>query len=472
MCMGRREDGKQRAMWVATSELARGEGHLFYCRLNELLKRHGFDEFVERRVSELGVFADAIGRPSIPPGVYCRMIFVGFFEGLSSERGIAWRCADSHSLREFLGYGLTEATPDHSTLSVMRHRLPEGFHREVFDWVLKVAAEEGVLKGRRLAIDATTLEANAAMRGIVRRADGKSYQHYLKKLAKAEGIENPTPQDLGRMDRKRKGKKVSNREWKSPSDKDARIAKMKDGTTHLAHKAEHAVDVESGVVMAAEIHPADEGDTATLPDTLDRAETSAQKINPGVAIKDIVADCGYHSTQTLEELDGLGYRPCIPERKLRGGRRRWKRRARQLGSRRARRQQRAFYRNRRRVRSEAGKRLLRKRGETVERSFAHLLETGAMRRAHLRGRTNLGKRYHLHVAGANLGTILRTLLGMGTPRGLQGRSDAITTAASAFSSWFARSLAFLRCKTQRMPLRTHLIATTAALTPTSQLRVV
>ena len=309
MSMGSREDGKQDALWVATSELARGEGHVFYRKLNEVLARHGFDAFVEARVKELEVFSETMGRPSIPPGVYCRMMFVGFFEGLSSERGIAWRCGDSHSLREFLGYGLTEATPDHSTLSVMRHRLPEGFHREVFDWVLKVAAEEKVLKGRKLAIDATTLEANAAMRTIVRRADGASYQKYLKKLAKAEGIENPTPQDLGRMDRKRKGKKVSNKEWKSPSDPDARIARMKDGTTHLAYKAEHAVDLESGVVIAAEIHAADQGDTRTLPDTLERAEASAQKANPGVMIRDIVTDCGYHDTQTLEGSTSWGTGP-------------------------------------------------------------------------------------------------------------------------------------------------------------------
>src|SRR6266508_5061470 len=445
MSMGSREDGKQDALWVATSELVRGEGHVFYRKLNELLARHGFDAFVEARVRDLEVFSETMGRPSIPPGVYCRMMFVGFFEGLSSERGIAWRCGDSHSLREFLGYGLTEATPDHSTLSVMRHRLPEGFHREVFDWVLKVAAEEKVLKGRRLAIDATTLEANAAMRTIVRRADG---------------AEDPTPQDLGRMDRKRKGKKVSNKEWESPSDPDARIARMKDGTTHLAHKAEHAVDLESGIVMAAEIHAADQGDTRTLPDTLERAEASAQKANPGVTIQDLVTDCGYHDTQTLEDLDQLGYRPCIPERKIRAGRRRWGQRVRRLGRKRARRQQRAFYRNRRRVRSEAGKRLLRKRGETVERSFAHALETGGMRRTHLRGRPNVGKRYHLHVAGLNLGIVLRTLFGVGTPRALQDYLNILLNALLNLSSRLERLLILLRNTTESIAfspvIRPHL----------------
>src|SRR5712691_10937140 len=167
MSMGSREGGDQSPLWVRTSELARGEGHIFYRRLNELLGRHGFDAFVEKRVFESGVFAEGVGRPSIPPGVYFRMMFAGFFEGLSSERAIAWKCADSFSLREFLGYGLTETTPDHSTLSGLRRRIPEALHREVFDWVLKVAAEEGLLKGRKVAIDATTLEANAAMRTIV-----------------------------------------------------------------------------------------------------------------------------------------------------------------------------------------------------------------------------------------------------------------------------------------------------------------
>src|SRR6266498_3152671 len=201
MSMGSREGGEQPPLWVTTSELSRGEGHLFYRRLNELLGRHGFDPFVEKLVEERKIFAETLGRPSIPPGTYMRMMFVGFFEGLSSERAIAWKCADSLSLREFLGYGLTQATPDHSTLSGLRRKFPEEIHREIFDWVLKVAQEEGLLKGRKVAIDATTLEANAAMRTIVRRADGASYQKYLKKLAKAEGIKDPTPEDLGRMDR-------------------------------------------------------------------------------------------------------------------------------------------------------------------------------------------------------------------------------------------------------------------------------
>ena len=430
MSMGSREDGNQPPLWVPTSELARGEGHLFYRRLNELLGRHGFDPFVERLVEEKKIFAESLGRPSIPPGTYMRMMFVGFFEGLSSERAIAWKCADSLSLREFLGYGLTQATPDHSTLSGLRRKFPEEVHREIFDWVLKVAQEEGLLKGRKVAIDATTLEANAAMRTIVRRADGASYQKYLKKLARAEGIKDPTPEDLGRMDRKRKGKKVSNKDWKSSSDPDARITKMKNGTTHLAHKAEHAVDVISGVIVAAEIHPGDSGDTTTLPETLTRAEASVERANPQGCIQEVVADRGYHSGELVGELHQRGYNTCIPERRQKG-RRDWKRLSREVGEQEARRRQRAFYRNRRRLKSAAGKALLRKRGETVERSFAHACETGGMRRVHLRGRANVLKRYQVHIAALNLGIVLRSLFGLGTPRGFQGREALL---AHAFSS--------------------------------------
>jgi transposase len=433
MSMGSREDGNQPPLWVPTSELARGEGHLFYRRLNDLLARHGFDPFVERLVEEKKIFAETLGRPSIPPGTYMRMMFVGFFEGLSSERAIAWKCADSLSLREFLGYGLTQATPDHSTLSGLRRKFPEEVHREIFDWVLKVAQEEGLLKGRKVAIDATTLEANAAMRTIVRRADGASYQKYLKKLARAEGIKDPTPDDLGRMDRRRKGKKVSNKEWKSSSDPDAKITKMKDGTTHLAHKAEHAVDVISGVIVAAEIHPADSGDTTTLPQTLTRAEASVERANPEGCIQEVVADRGYHSGELVGDLHQRGYNTCIPERRQKR-RRDWKRLSRKVGEQEAKRRQRAFYRNRRRLKSTAGKALLRKRGETVERSFAHACQTGGMRRVHLRGRANILKRYQVHIAALNLGIVLRSLFGLGTPRGFQGRKALLAHALSSLLS--------------------------------------
>ena len=212
------------------------------------------------------------GRPSMAPGVYFRSLLIGYFEGLDSERGIAWRTADSLSLRKFLGYALDEATPDHSTISRTRRLYWLETHKAIFRWVLKILDEEGLISGRTVSIDATTLEANAAMKSIVRRDNGQSYNDYLKELAHAAGIENPTREQLARLDRKRK-KKGSNQEWKSPSDPDARITKMKDGRTHLAHKAEHAVDLTSGALLALTLQPADQGDTTTIHKTLEEAQS-------------------------------------------------------------------------------------------------------------------------------------------------------------------------------------------------------
>ena len=429
MSMGRRKGGEQGSIWIEAGELVRVEAQSFYRGLNDLLKWHEFDAFAEELVERSGVFKDG-GRPSIPPGVYFRMLLLGFFEGLTAERAIAWKCEDSLSLREFLGYPLTKATPDHSTLSGLRRRLPKDLHAEVFDWVLTVAREEGVLKGRKVAVDSTTLEANAAMRKIVRRVDGASYQKYLKRLAKAEGIKDPEQKDLSRMDRKRKGKKVSNKDWKSATDEDARIARMKDGTTHMAYKAENAVDVPSGVIVAAQIHPADEGDQQTIGRTLESADASVIKAGIKLGIRESIADCGYHSEETLLGLQDDGYRTCIAEPKMK--RRNWKRRARLLGEKAARARQAALYLNRARVRSPMGKKLQKKRSEIPERSFAHLCQTGGMRRVHVRGRDNVQKRYGLQAAAANLGIVMRKFFGFGTPRSLQGRPAAAINAIFSF----------------------------------------
>lgn len=429
MSMGRRKGSEQGSIWIDASELVRVEAQTFYRGLNELLKRHKFDAFTEDLVERSGIFQDG-GRPSIPPGVYFRMLLLGFFEGLTAERAIAWKCEDSLSLREFLGYPLTKATPDHSTLSGLRRRIPKEIHGEVFDWVLGVAREEGVLKGRKVAVDSTALEANAAMRKIVRKVDGASYQKYLKQLAKAEGIKDPEPKDLSRMDRKRKGKKISNKDWNSATDQDARIAKMKDGTTRLAYKAENAVDVPSGIIVAAEIHPADQGDRETIGKTLKSADQAVVKAGVKLGIREGIADCGYHSEETLVELQEAGFRTCIAEPRMK--RRNWKRRIRQLGEKVARARQAALYLNRARVKSAMGARLQRKRSEIPERSFAHLCETGGMRRVHVRGRDNVQKRYGLQAAGANLGILMRKFLGFGTPRSLQGRAAAIVDALSTF----------------------------------------
>ena len=416
MAMSKRPTEKQEDLWVPTQALARSPGHPFYERLNALLSEVKFDEFVETSCQPF--YAAKNGRPSVAPGVYMRMLMIGFFEGLDSERGIAWRCADSLALRAFLGYELSQETPDHSTLCRTRQRLPAEVHQELFSFVLKVLAEKGLLQGQTIGVDATTLEANAALRSIVRRQGGESYQEFLVGLAKQSGIETPTREDLARLDRKRKGK-GSNDEWKHPHDPDARITKMKDGRTHLAHKAEHAVDMDSGAVLAVTVQPATRGDTHSVLETMKVAAENVSRLEQDPiakeqlsqdALTEWVADKGYHSNDTVSLIEGMGLKSFISEPAR--GRRCWK------GKREA---QQATYANRRRIRSKRGRALMRRRGELVERTFAHCLETGAMRRTWLRGHKKILKRYLVHVAAFNLSLVMRAILGMGTPRGLAER---------------------------------------------------
>ena len=400
--MGRRRDRERQAdLWVATDRLVETPGHAFYERLNEVLAVHEFDRWVERLCARY--YRGPKGRPSIAPGVYFRMLFVGYFEGLSSDRGIAWRVADSLSLRQYLGYGLDEKTPDHSTLSRTRRLYWVSTHRAVFAWVLKMLAEAGLVGGETVAIDATTLEANAALRSIVRRDGGKGYAAYLEELAVEAGLEEPTREELARFDRKRK-KKMSNREWKHPQDEDARITKMKDGRTHLAYKSEHAVDLDTGALLAVTLRGADEGDTTTIFETVDEADALALELELDV-LSEVVADKGYHSDGVMVGLQARGIRSYVSEPDR--GRRRWKGKheVRDL-----------VYGNRRRIRGERGRRLHRKRAEVAERSFAHMYDTGGMRRLHLRGCANNLKRLLVHAAGFNLSLVMRTLMGAGTPR--------------------------------------------------------
>jgi transposase len=422
----RKQREKQEDIWIAHTELASAPGHPFYQRLNELLEGEGFDEFVESRCAKF--YAAKYGRPSLTPGIYFRSLLIGYFEGIDSERGIAWRLADSLALRRFVGIGLDEYTPDHSTISRTRRLIDVDTHREVFSWVLGLLADRGLLQGKRVAIDATTLEANAAMRSIVRRDTGASYEEFLVGLAKASGIETPTREDLARMDRKRK-KRMSNKEWKSPSDGDARIAKMKDGRTHLAHKAEHAVDLNTGAVVAVTLQGADQGDTTTLDNTLCEAGMAVAEqigreaqLRPGDApkvnvngIEELVTDKGYHSGAVVERVKSYQVRSYLPEKQQKG-RRNWQGKAEE---------QQAVYQNRRRVRGSYGKSLLRRRGELVERSFAHCYDTGGMRRTHLRGHENILKRQLVHVGAFNLSLILRQLLGAGTPREWRNRGGML-----------------------------------------------
>src|SRR5487761_688321 len=407
MAMGRSE-AVQDDLMATWAEMPRSPGHAFYDRLQELLREAGFDAFVEEVCRPY--YAPRMGAPSLPPGRYFRMHMIGYFEGIDSERGIAWRCADSFSLRDFLRLSTREKVPDHSWLSRTRSRLPHEAHEKVFGWGLKLVAARGLVQGERLGVDGSTMEANAALRTIVRRDSGESYRAMLTRMAQESGIETPTADDLVRLDRKRKGKTLSNADWKSPTDPDARIAKMKDGTTHLAYKPEHAVDLDTGVVVAAPIHPADDGDTTTLSPTLDAAAHNLDAVGLAPSAEApcvVVADKGYHAREQLKALEGGKWKTRIAEPEPAKGYLRWH------GDKAA---QRAVYANRARLKSGIGRESMRRRGELVERSFAHVLDRGGMRRAWLRGRENVHKRYLIHVAGFNLGVLMRALHGQGTPR--------------------------------------------------------
>jgi transposase len=400
---------------IGWAELPCSPGHVFYDRLQAVLVEAGFDRFAEAQGAPY--YASRRGRPSIPPGRYFRMHLVGYFEGIDSERGLEWRCSDSLSLREFLRLGTTEPVPDHSWLSKTRARLPLEVHEAVFAWVLRRLAEHGLIRGDRIGVDASTMEANAALRAIVRRADGATYRAMLERLAEESGIATPTAEDLIRLDRKRKGKRLSNAEWASPTDPEARIAKLKDGRTHLAYKPEHAVDLDTGAIVAAEVHPADRGDTATLPDTLEAAEANLAAVGAAPTPEEpaeLVADKGYHSREGLKDLEDGAWKSRVAEKKV-AGVNRWH------GDSEARR---AVDNNRARLRSGAAKEAFRLRAELVERSFALVLDRGGMRRAWLRGRENLQKRYLIHVTGYNLGLVMRLLVGAGTPREFLARASA------------------------------------------------
>lgn len=409
-------------MWVATTDLPKSAGHPFYQRLNRLLDEAGFDAFVEGLCAKF--YAPVMGRPSLAPARYFRLLLLGYFEGLDSERAIAWRAADSLSIRSFLGVDVHEATPDHSTISRTRRLIDVETHTAVFTWILQRVAETGLLKGTTIGIDATTLEANAALRSIVRRDTGESYEAFLTRLAQASGIATPTREDLARLDRERP-KKGSNDDWTHPHDPDARITKMKDGRTHLAHKTEHAVDLDSGAVVAATVQPADEGDTTTMIETVITAAEQLEAVHADApAIRELIADKGYHSNDRLVDLEAIGIRSYISEPNR--GRRNWR------GKPDARA---AVYRNRRRIRGRRGKRLLRRRGERLERPFAHQYRTGRLRRLHVRGQANVTKRVVVHAGACNLGLVMRTRFGIGTPRSLQGL--AVLISARFATLWMA-----------------------------------
>jgi len=418
----RRKQVRQEQLWTPTASLPVSASHPFYLRLNGVLDEKRFDEFVEGLCEPF--YAETMGRPGLAPGIYFRLLMVGYFEGIDSERGIAWRASDSLSIRSFVRVALDETVPDHSTISRTRRLIDVETHQAVFQWVLQVLAERNLVKGNTIGVDATTLEANAALRSIVRRDTGEQYDEFLTRLAKESGIDTPTREQLAKLDRKR-NQKGSNDEWQHPHDPDARITKMKDGRTHLAHKAEHAVDMETGAIVTVTVQPADEGDTTTIAETVAEAgeriaktaaetnsEPTGERVN-SEGPREVVTDKGYHSKKVVSDLAAAGVRSYCSE--PRRGRQRWNGQDQE---------RRAVYANRRRIRSERGKRWLRQRGEKLERWNEHLYDRGGMRRVHLRGRTNILKRLSVHAGAANLGLLMRNLFGAGTPKALQGRLQA------------------------------------------------
>ena len=436
MTMGKRDSEQQQDLFITHDKLPRSAGHVFYRKLNQLLAEGGFDRWIEELCEPY--YCQGQGRPSVPPGVYFRMLLVGYFEGINSQRGIAWRCSDSLSLREFLGIPLGEESPDHSSLSYIRNRLPHSVHEAVFVWVLALAHEKKLLKGKTVAVDATTLEANAAMKSIVRKDTGEDWKEYLTRLMKEAGLieddDDPPGDDaLRKFDKARENKKVSNEEWTSPSDPDSRIARMKDGTTHLAYKAEHVVDLDTEMILAAEIYPADYHDTATLEDSLHQAQINQQEAGSEQEIKDTVADKGYHSARALANLrEHTRYRTYIPEPG---------RRPKCVWTDKPPEQKQAVVANRRCARGKRGRKLQRLRSERVERTFAHVCETGGARRTWLTGSEKIRKRYLLSAAAHNLSVLMRSLFKMGTPRGLQHFK---TDLAGLVSSFYLAGVAAVR----------------------------
>ncbi len=424
----RQKRERQESLWYG-GELPTAPGHPFYSRLNGILEKADFDRFCEKSCA--GFYHAKLGRPSLAPGLYFRIMMIGFFEGIDSERGIAWRLADSLTLRQFLAIGLDEQTPDHVTISRTRRLIGGETHQRIFAWVLERLARGGLVKGKTIGVDSTTLEANAAMKSIVRRDTGESYNGYLKRLAAADGVEGADAAALRRMDRKRK-KKTSNEEWASPSDAEAEIAKLKDGRTALAYKAENAVDMETGAIVAVTTHGGAAADTATVEATVIEAGVAVAGLIPEktpegnyevhpCGVREVVADKGYHSNDTMRGLAELIVRSYIaePERGVRN----WKDKPVE---------KQAVYANRRRIRGERGKMLQRQRGERIERNFAHQFDTGGMDRLWVRGIENVHKKLLIQAAACNLALLMRSIHGVGKPKAAHDRLRKTVFAILAF----------------------------------------
>ena len=422
MAMGTRKMRERQADLWYDGELPTAPGHPFYKRLNEVLDNAQFDRFCETSCADF--YHQKLGRPSLPPGQYFRTMMIGFFEGLDSERGIAWRLADSLTLRQFLSIALDEKTPDHVTISRTRRLIDPATHQKIFSWVLERLAQGGLIKGKTIGVDSTTLEANAAMKSIVRRDTGESYLEYLKRLAEAEGIEAKDAASLLRMDRKRK-KKTSNEDWQNPVDEDAEITKLKDGRTALAYKAENAVDMATGAIVAVTTHGGAAADTTTVIETVieagmavadlidEKTPAGQYEVHPE-GVQEVVADKGYHSNEVMVGMAELGVRSYVAEPDR--GPRNWDGKKAEKA---------AVYSNRRRIKGDRGKRMQRQRGEKIERNFAHQFDTGGLDRLYVRGLQNVHKKFLIQAAACNLALLLRSRHGSGKPRAAHDRAAEV-----------------------------------------------
>lgn len=398
----------QQEFWIETRRLPQASAGTFYRKLDATLEAIGFADAVREICQPAYADESRGGRPGIDPAVYFKMLMIGFFENLPSERAIAARCADSLSMRAFLGYDLHENTPDHSSLSIIRGRLGPQIYQAAFEVVLSGLREHGLLRGRHLGIDSSVIEANASLRELVHRNTEEQYWEYVKRLAAQAGIDPEDTKAVRRFDKNREGRKTSNEEWVNPNDRDAKIGMTKHGACDMIYKPEHITDLETGVIVAADIRLGDQGDTEDLAQrVLAAGEVLARVCDDPMQTKvlqSLTADEGYFSVEEVCCLQGERVRVIIGD---------------PHETRRRKDKQTCIVKQvlskaRRAVKSKSGKALLRKRGEHLERSFCHVLDHGKQRRATLRGRINLAKRHLAAAFTHNLSLLMRHLTGYGT----------------------------------------------------------
>jgi transposase len=443
----------QPEFWVSAHELPRSSKATFYTKLDDTLESFGFAAKV-RALCAPAYKQSGPGRPGIDPVVYLKMIMIGFFEDLPSERAIAARCADSLSIRSFLNYELDERTPDHSTFTVMRQRLGLEVYQEIFKLTLQALREHGLLRGRNLGIDSSVIEANASLRALVHRNTEEQYWDYVKRLAAENGIDPDDTAAVRKFDRHRPGK-GSNQEWQNTHDPDAKIGRTKDGATDMIYKPETVVDLDTGAIVQAEVHPGDQSDHKQMATRVLEAQQTISQVSgenaDALTVTSITSDKGYYAVGELQALQNEGIRTVISDPID-------NRRVDKLGPV----EQRAVRAAKRSVISKSGKALLRRRGMHIERSFAHILDAGGMRRTTLRGWENLNKRFKLAAAFYNLSQLMRQIFGFGTPKQFaasmkKGRSPLFCILARLFMPLLAAIDGITSIITNRLTLRTYAV---------------